>query len=138
MIFDALKEEEMMPVTTLIVDDSVDFRALLRRRLEGIGCTILAEAGDSSKGLELFRSLKPQLVTLDLMMPDLPDFSARELFRTIRAESPETAVILMSTQPERANASTFLAGGAMAYIDKSFFNFDEVKKVLRAIFPELA
>ena len=126
-----------MPVTALIVDDSVDFRALLRRRLEAIGCIVLAEAGDSRKGLELFRLHQPQLVTLDLMMPDLPDFSSRELFHTIRKESPETAVYLMSTQSERANASTFLAAGAMAYIDKSFFNFEEVKKLLRAIFPEL-
>ena len=126
-----------MPVTVLIIDDSADFRAILRRRLELIGCLVVAEAGDSRTGLELFREHRPQLVTLDLIMPDSLQFSSRELFRTIREESPETAVFLLSAQAQRANAPSFLAAGAMAFLDKSFFNFEEFKKKLLAVFPEL-
>jgi two-component system, chemotaxis family, chemotaxis protein CheY len=126
-----------MAVTVLLVDDSADFRFLLRKRLEQIGCRIVAEAADSESGLELFRAYRPQLVTLDLMMPDSPKFTSKELFRAIRNEAPQTAVLVISTQSRSSNASSFLAAGATAFFEKSFMNFDEVRKKLQAIFPEI-
>ena len=126
-----------MAVTVLMVDDSADFRFLLRKRLEQIGCRIIAEAADSESGLKLFRAHRPQLVTLDLLMPDSPKFTSKELFRSIRSEAPDTAIVVISTQSRSSNASSFLAAGAAAYVEKSFMNFDEVRKKLRAIFPEI-
>ncbi|HYA34822.1 MAG TPA: response regulator [Candidatus Binataceae bacterium] len=126
-----------MAVNTLIVDDSVAFRSLLSKRLERIGCTILAEAGNARQALDLFHAIKPDLVTMDLMMPDEPSFTSRELFQTIRAESPKTAIIVISVQSKVANAATFLSEGAAAYLEKSFINFDEVRKKLESLFPEL-
>ena len=67
-----------MAVTALIVDDSDSFRILLRTRLERIACKVVGEAADSKTGLRLFRQLKPQVVTLDLIMPDAPDFGATD------------------------------------------------------------
>jgi two-component system chemotaxis response regulator CheY len=127
-----------MPVSVLMVDDSADFRFLLRKRLEMMGCRIVAEATDSESGLELFRAHQPRLVTLDLLMPDSPNFTAKELFRTIRSESPQTTILVISTHSRASNASSFLAEGAAAYVEKSFMNFDEVRKKLQTIFPELA
>jgi two-component system chemotaxis response regulator CheY len=126
-----------MAVSVLMVDDSADFRFLLRKRLEQIGCRIVAEAAESESGLELFRAYRPQLVTLDLLMPDSPKFTAKELFRTMRREDPSAAILVISTQSRAANASSFLAAGATAYVEKSFMNFDEVTKKLQTIFPEI-
>jgi DNA-binding NarL/FixJ family response regulator len=126
-----------MAVSVLIVDDSADFRFLLRKRLEQMGCRIVAEAVDSESGLAMFREHWPQVVTLDLMMPDSHNFTAKELFRTIRREDPQVAILVISTHSKSSNASSFLAGGATAYVEKSFMNFDEVRKKLRTIFPEI-
>lgn len=85
-----------------------------------------------------FSQLAPRLVTLDLSMPDTPDFSAFELFTKIHAESPEAAVIVISVHPRYANASRFLALGAVAYLEKAFMDFKLLRSRLEHRFPELA
>ena len=126
-----------MAVDVMIVDDSEDFRYLLRRRLESYGCEVVAEAANARDGLELFRAKRPRLVTLDLMMPDAPEFVPQDLFRQIRIESPQTAVVIVSVQRAHINASLFLREGALAYWEKSFLNFDDVRRRLSHIFPDM-
>jgi two-component system chemotaxis response regulator CheY len=121
----------------LIVDDSESFRALLRKRLMGLGCWVVGEAGTAREGLQKFRELHPRLVTLDVMMPDSPDFTAKELFAAIRKERPETAIIVISTLPKVPNAAAFVAQGAIAYMQKAFMDFGELKSKLAAVFPDL-
>lgn len=122
----------------MIVDDSEDFRRLLRKRLEGFGARVVAEAKDSREGLKLFRATRPQLVTLDLMMADAPDFTPRDLFRCIRKESPHTAVVIVSVQRANINAQGFLSEGALAYWEKSFLNFDDFRRRLSRVFPDMS
>jgi DNA-binding NarL/FixJ family response regulator len=126
-----------MAVDVMIVDDSEDFRYLLRRRLESYGCEVVAEATNAREGLALFRAKRPRLVTLDLMMPDAPDFVPHDLFRQIRLESPQTAVVIVSVQRAGSNASMFLKEGALAYWEKSFLNFDDVHRRLTRVFPDM-
>ena len=126
-----------MPIGTLIVDDSAVFRRVLQTRLENIGCRIAAQAENPKDGLELFRAHNPQLVTLDLMMPNPDNFGPKELFSSIRSESPETAIVVISVHPRSTDAPVFLAEGAVAYIEKSFMDFAKLVIVLRKIFPEL-
>src|ERR1039457_3697740 len=52
-------------IKTLIVEDSMPTRRMLRARLETLGCTIVGEAENPTQGLKLFRELDPQIVTLD-------------------------------------------------------------------------
>jgi two-component system, chemotaxis family, chemotaxis protein CheY len=124
-------------VEVMIVDDSEDFRYLLRKRLESYGCVVVAEATNAREGLDLFRAKRPRLVTLDLMMPDAPEFVPHDLFRQIRLESPQTAIVIVSVQRANTNASIFLREGALAYWEKSFLNFDDVRRRLSHIFPDL-
>jgi DNA-binding NarL/FixJ family response regulator len=126
-----------MAVEVLIVDDSDDFRFLLRRRLVSYGCEVVAEATNAREGLALFRAKRPRLVTLDLMMPDAPEFVAQDLFRQIRRESPQTAIVIVSVQRAGSNASNFLSEGALAYWEKAFLNFDDVRRRLSHVFPDL-
>ena len=126
-----------MTVEVMIVDDSADFRFLLRKRLESYGCEVVAEATNAREGLALFRAKRPRLVTLDLMMPDAPEFVAYDLFRQIRRESPQTAIVIVSVQRAGINASNFLSEGALAYWEKSFLNFDEVRRRLSHVFPDM-
>ena len=126
-----------MSVRTLIVDDSEMFRAVLARRLQSVGCTIVGAAPSAVEGLQLFRSLEPDVVTLDLVMPGMEDYDSKHLFQDIRNESPDTSIIVISAQSKDANASWFLGHGALGYLEKSFMNFDDLRRRLKLAFPEL-
>jgi len=126
-----------MAVEVLIVDDSEDFRFLLRKRLESFGCEVVAEARNAREGLELFHATRPRLVTLDLMMHDAPEYMPFDLFRQIRRESPQTAIVIASVQRASINAPMFLREGALAYWEKSFLNFKDVQRRLTRIFPDM-
>ena len=126
-----------MAVRTLLVEDSVPIRALLRRRLEGLGCDVVGEAGSAEEGLELFRNLSPDLITLDLIMPDTAQMDGKQLFRTIRKESPEAVVIVISARPKSVEAAAFLREGALAYVEKPFVSLASLIKPLARVFPEL-
>lgn len=126
-----------MLIETLIVDDSDTFRRTLRARLESMGCKIVGEARTAVEGLDLFRALNPRLVTLDLLMPGSEKMRADALFLAIRVESPETAIVVISTHPRDPNAAHFLAAGAVAYLEKSFMSFDRLGVTLKTVFPEL-
>jgi len=106
--------------------------------LERIGCQIVGEARTAAEGLDLFRARNPHLVTLDLVMPGSEQFSADDLFFTIRRESPPTTIVILSTHPRGSNADRFLAAGAVAYMEKSFISFDQLAITLNSVFPELA
>jgi two-component system, chemotaxis family, chemotaxis protein CheY len=124
-------------VRALLVEDSVAIRALLRRRLERLGCHVVGEAGTAEEGLELFRNLCPDLITLDLIMPDTNRLDAKQLFRVIRTESPQAVVIVISVRPKSVEAEAFLREGALAYLEKPFISLSSLIKPLAQVFPEL-
>ena len=126
-----------MLVKTLIVDDSDTFRRVLRARLERIGCKIVGEARTAAEAMELFHVHNPHLVTLDLVMPESEQLSADALFLAIRSESPETAIVIISTHARDPNASHFLSAGAIAYIEKNFMSFDLLAARLKSAFPDM-
>jgi CheY-like chemotaxis protein len=124
-------------IRALLVDDSVPIRALLRRRLEQLGCDVVGEASSADEGLELFRELLPDLIALDLMMPAVNGTDAKQLFRAIRSESPAAAIIVISIRPKSIEAAAFLREGALAYLEKPFISLNSLTKPLARVFPEL-
>jgi len=129
-----------MPVRALVVDDSIFMRALIRRQLERIGCTVAAEAENASQALSLFRALKPDLVTLDIVMTETDEIDSLSAFRAMREEAPETQIILMTAMPFDESRETFMSAGALAYVVKPFDNsvFEGIKRKLAAAFPDLS
>ena len=126
-----------MSITALIVDDSVDARNWLRRKLEGMGIVIAAEVENATDGLKRFQTMSPQLVTLDIMMPEIDGMDAMALFQQIRQDAPDTAILVVSARPQ-SERRDFLKGGAIGYLEKPFVDFEAVARILRAYFPELA
>jgi two-component system, chemotaxis family, chemotaxis protein CheY len=124
-------------VSVLIVDDSAPTRRILRQRLEAFGCEIIGEAENPAEGLKRFRELKPSIVTLDLIMPHVDGIASENLFATIRKESPETTVVVISSRAKMATAASFLAQGAIAYVEKPFLNFDHLHEKLVFVYPYL-
>jgi two-component system chemotaxis response regulator CheY len=124
-------------VETLIIEDSAPTRKLLRARLEALGCEIVGEAENPSDGLRMFRELEPHIVTLDLIMPVVEELTTEELFRIIRNDRPDASIIVISSSSKAATAVTFLAQGAIAYLEKPFVNFEHLREKLDSLYPGL-
>jgi len=126
-----------MSVRTLIIEDNLTVRNVIKLRLEEVGCEVVAEAGNAFEGLNLFRSRRPELVTLDLLMPQVSGIDTKLLFRSIREESPEVAVIVISARPKAIERAAYLAEGAIAYFEKPFFDAQTLITTLRRYFPHI-
>ena len=113
-----------MAISVLIVEDDRYISELLQMYLEKEGYAVTI-APDGGKGLEKFRSIKPDLVLLDVMMPVMDGWT---VCRTIRAES-QTPIIMLTAKGETDDKVTGLKTGADDYITKPF----EMKEVLARI-----
>lgn len=128
-----------MPVRVLMIDDSVFVRDVLRHHLECIGCEVVAEAENTAQALDLYRTVKPSLVTMDIAIPRTGGLGALALFRTIRAESPQLPILIVSTMAFPELRKSFLREGAIDYLAKPFEaqSFVRVYCKLSELFPEL-
>ena len=123
-----------MPVRTLIVDDQPVIRGNLRLRFSRLGCEVV-EAENARQGLELFLKFNPQLVTLDIIMPDIDGFTAMDLLRYIRKATDETDVVVISSKVE--NREEYLNEGAIGFISKPFENFEGLMRKLQPLIEVL-
>jgi two-component system chemotaxis response regulator CheY len=124
-------------VSALIIDDSPFARKVIRHHLLKLGFKVVGEAETAAQGLQLFRHLKPGLVTLDILMPEREGVTSLDAFRAMKAEAPDTAVVVVSSLPFEKTRDTFLQEGAIAYVVKPFsqFSFEPVRQKLMRIFP---
>jgi len=113
-----------MAIKVLIVEDDKNISDLLQLYLQKEGYTVVS-ADDGGEGLAKFRSEKPDLVLLDLMMPVMDGWS---VCKAIRAES-QTPVIMLTAKGETDDKVLGLKTGADDYITKPF----EMKEVLARI-----
>ena len=125
-----------MAVSTLIIEDDPATRRLLTIRLERIGCEVIGAVDNTREALDRFRALKPDLVTLDIQLPELGGIDAAALFATIRREDPHCEVIVISGSAFPAHHEQFMRGGALAFVGKPI-DFDRLARDLREFFPEL-
>jgi DNA-binding response OmpR family regulator len=105
-----------MPKTVLVVDDEERLRSLLHTYLAREGYRVLT-AGDGNEALRLARTEKPDLIILDVMMPEMDGY---EVLRRYRAEDHSGAVIMLTARVEEADAVLGLELGADDYVTKPF------------------
>ena len=86
---------ENAAVRVLIVDDHAAFRTTARRLLEGEGYDVVGEAEDAATALAVAQQTQPELVLLDVQLPDLDGF---ELTDRLIALDPEVQVVLTSSR----------------------------------------
>ena len=100
----------------LIVDDNQGVRNSLTRILEkDRGLRVVGEAGDGSEALELARALSPDLILMDLAMPRVNGLEATQ---RIKAERPDTKVIIITRYQEDAYRQAAAQSGADAFLPK--------------------
>ena len=128
-----------MAVRVLIVDDSPFARKVIHHHLEEYGCKVVGEAENGAQAITMFKTLKPGLVTLDVMMPAVEGIDSLAAFRAIRHEDPRAAILMVTSVPFERTRDTFMEEGALGYIIKPFnkYSFDQVRLRLTKVFPEL-
>jgi two-component system KDP operon response regulator KdpE len=105
----------MEGVTVLLVEDEAPMRRFLRVALEGQGCKLL-EAGTAREGLSLAASYQPELILMDL---GLPDMDGLELTKRLR-EWSRTPIIVLSARGQERDKIEALDTGADDYLTKPF------------------
>lgn len=103
-------------VTVLIVDDHEEFRRLVRGLLEAEGFAVVGEAADGLSGLAAVASLRPQLVLIDVQLPDIDGFEVAA--RLAEAGDPP-AVVLTSSRDVSAYRRRLAQNVWLAFIPKS-------------------
>jgi LuxR family maltose regulon positive regulatory protein len=104
-----------MSATILIVDDHALFREGIRGLLQRKGFRVIGEAGDGREALEKVRELSPEVVVMDINMPNLDGIKAT---RGIMDASPDTKVIALSMHGGKRFVEDMLQAGAVGYILK--------------------
>lgn len=125
----------------LIADDHALFRDSLRSLLEAHGLEVLGEARNGREAVELARKLKPEVVLMDLSMPEMDGLAATRL---ISADMPEVKVVVLTASDEDAKLFEAIKSGAQGYLLKNlesedFFSLlDGVNRGEPALTPALA
>jgi two-component system NarL family response regulator len=120
-----------MSATILLVDDHQLVRKGLRMLLEReVGLTVVGEAGTGTEGLRLFGELRPDVVVLDI---HLPDIDGLEVARRLLSENPAARVVILSGDAEVDFINEALLAGVKGYILKSGAEEDLVHAIRAAL-----
>jgi serine/threonine-protein kinase PknK len=107
-------------IRVVVADDDVLLLAGLVSLLDRSGFDVVGQAGDGTVLLDLVRELRPDLVVVDIRMPPTHTAEGLEAARVIRAEVPETGILLLSAHTEVEHAMELLASGrGIGYLLKS-------------------
>lgn len=107
----------------LIVDDAKFMRMTLSNILNKAGHEVVGEGENGKDAISLYRDLKPDLVTLDITMPEM---SGLEAVREIKKEFPNAKVIMCSAMGQQKMVVEAIEAGAKDFIVKPF---DEARVV---------
>jgi two-component system chemotaxis response regulator CheY len=119
-------------LSVVIVDDNELTRSVLRMMLQENDCDVVGDAASGKSGLEVVLRTRPQLVCLDIM---LPDCSGIELLASIKNAFPSVIVVMVTASNDADTIRAALAGGAAGFILKPFSSrtvHDSIAKAVAA------
>ena len=101
----------------LIVDDAAFMRMSIRNMLENNGFEIVGEAENGVMAIEKYKELQPEVVTMDITMPEMDGLEA---LREIKKIDPSASVVLVSALGQEARMKEAIIYGAKGFIVKPF------------------
>lgn len=116
------------PVRILVVDDHPIWRQSVARDLAEAGCAVVGTAGDGAQALRVAKATRPDVVLLDL---HLPDMSGAEVTRQLLGTDPPARVLVLSASGERQDVLDAVTAGATGYLVKSA-QFSELIAAVRS------
>jgi len=115
-----------MAKRVLIVDDAAFMRMMLKNILSQNGYEIAGEASNGLEAVTLYKELKPDLVTMDITMPEMDGIAA---VKEIRKIDPEAKIVMCSAMGQQAMVIESIQAGAKDFIVKPF----QPDRVLEAV-----
>ena len=106
-----------MSKTLLVADDALIIRKMIKDMATAAGWTVVGEAGDGQEAIERYRELRPDAVTLDLVMPEHDGLYA---LRGIIELDPAAKVLVVSALDQRAVLKDAFKAGAADFVSKPF------------------
>lgn len=101
----------------LIVDDSFYMRTMLKNMLTDAGYEVVGEAANGAQAVEMATSTNPDLITLDVI---LPDNTGLDVLKKLRELQPSAKVVMCSAVGQEVIVTEAIENGALAYIVKPF------------------
>ncbi len=101
----------------LVVDDAMFMRRMLSDILEKGKHTVCGEASNGKEAIERYKELKPDLVTMDIIMPDM---SGIEAVKEVKKIDPDAKILMVSAMGQQALVLEAVQSGAIDYIVKPF------------------
>ncbi|MBE8949447.1 MAG: response regulator [Quinella sp. 3Q1] len=115
-----------MAVRVLVVDDAAFMRMMVKDILSKNGYEVVGEAENGMKAVEKFAELRPDLVTMDITMPEMDGISA---VKAIRKIDPKAKIVMCSAMGQQAMVIEAIQAGARDFIVKPF----QADRVLEAV-----
>lgn len=118
-----------MAKTVLITDDTAFMRMTLRNVIEKNGYEVVGEAADGEQAVELYKELRPDMVTMDITMPKMDGITA---IKEIMKIDPDAKIIVCSAMGQKPMVIEALSAGAKDFLVKPF-DAERVVESLRKI-----
>lgn len=118
------------PKKVLIVDDVAFVRQTLREIFTEAGYRVVGEASDGAEAVGLYEQLSPDVVTMDIVMPQMSGIDAT---RRIIKSDPSATVVIISAMGQENLVMEAINVGARDYILKPFTSADVIKTIERAL-----
>ncbi|PLS19707.1 hypothetical protein CVD28_04655 [Bacillus sp. M6-12] len=119
-----------MSKTVLIIDDAYFMRNLLKKALKEAGYEVVGEAKNGKEGIKFYFELKPDIVTMDINMPDI---SGIEATKQILSKDPNAKIIAVTGNNDDEIKRQILEAGVLEYLQKPFqpaFLWSKLEKML--------
>ena len=113
----------------MIVDDAAFMRMMIKNSLTGNGYTNIIEAADGQIAFETFKTEKPDLVIMDITMPNMDGIQS---LQAIKAHDPNAMVVMCSAMGQEAMVVDAIRFGALDFIVKPF-KPDRILKTVKKI-----
>lgn len=113
----------------LLVDDAAFMRMMVKDTLSKNGYTDLYEAADGLQAVEMFTEIKPDLVIMDITMPNMDGLEA---LKTIKAKDPGAVIVMCSAMGQESMVIEAIKSGAKDFIVKPF-KPDRILKTVSSI-----
>ena len=120
-----------MSLKVLVCDDALFMRTMVKDILTQAGFTVVGEAETGQQAVEKYRTLRPDLVTMDIIMPDMGGIEA---VKEIMKFDPQARILMCSAMGQQALVSEAIQAGAKDFVVKPF----QPSRVLEAVQRVLA
>jgi CheY-like chemotaxis protein/nitrogen-specific signal transduction histidine kinase len=132
-IIEKYRAEQQSELSVLVIEDDSNIRAMLKRMLEKENC-IVSEAQDGHDALEVMTQKIPQLILLDLMMPNIDGFEFMHLLR-LRQDTPSIPIIIITAKDLTNEDCTRLSGSVQKILQKTNYSYPQLlEEIVRRLY----